>query len=271
MRALWNRGWLVVAFALAGTTLAMGKTTMMPTPGTLNSAEGQVIFDGHPAQQRSIRSEALRRHQVIETRRGKAGLLLTPGSYLRIGDNSEVEMVSTRLDNARVKVIKGDVLLDSYAVFKHDLAVIMDGTRTRIDKKGLYGFNANQKTIGVLRGKATVYTQGSRLTVKNGRQLNIAGQPPFEIWKLNKRAFKSSRLYQWNEIRSRYEARARRSVRRSIAQSGNWYGPGWYWSHYWGSYTYLRSPGMYYAPYYGPWGWNNWGWGGWGWGDGDGD
>lgn len=277
MTTLWKKAWLVVAFTIGGATLAMAAPTRMPLPGSLNDVQGQVIINGHSAQARPIRKEALRPGQMIETRHGKAGLLLTPGDYLRIGDNSEAQMLSTSFEDARVKVIKGTALLDAKAVFKHNLAIIMDGTRTRIDKKGIYGFNANRKTISDLRGKATVYEGESRRTLKGGHQLYIANQQPLQIRKLNKRAFKSTSLYRWNKLRNKYEARAKKSVQQAIAQSGGWYGPGWYFSKFWGFYTYLPSAGIgaYYAPYYnyGPWGsWGGWGWGwGWGWGDGDGD
>lgn len=270
MTTLWNKGWLVAAFIVAGATLGMAEPTQMPRPGSLNHVQGQVTFDGYPALAQPLRRESLRARQVIETRHGKAELLLTPGSFLRIGDNSEVLMLSRSLENTRVKVIKGMAMLDTEAGYKHDLAIVMDGATTRIDKKGTYGFNANQETISVLNGKATVSRGDSRITLKKKHQLYIAGQSPFEVTKLNKQAFKSSSLYQWNEARDRYESQARRSVQRSIAQSGRWYGPGWYRSRFWGFYTYLNSPGMYYAPYYGP-NYGSWGWNDWGWGEGDDD
>ncbi len=275
MTTLWNRSWMVAAFMAVGATLGVAAPTRMPRPGSLNSVQGQVTLNGHPAQARPLRQETLRPGQVIETRQGKAGLLLTPGSFLRIGNNSEVRMLSATLENTRVRVIRGEALLDAEAGYKHDLAIFLDGARTRIDKKGIYGFNANRETISVLRGKATVYGQNAQVTLKKQRQLDLAGQEPWEVRKLNKQAFESGSLFQWNKIRNRYERRATRSVQQAIAQSGHWYGPGWYWSPYWGFYAYLHSSGMYYSPYYGPyngpWGWNNWGWGGWGWGDGDGD
>lgn len=150
------------------------------------------------------------------------------------------------------------------------------------ERESTYGFDANRETIGVLRGKATVYQADSRLTLKGDHQLFVGGQPPLKISKLNKRAFKSSALYRWNEVRNRYEFRAKRSVQEAVAQSGRWYGPGWYWSKFWGFYTYVPSAGWGYGPYWGPyygsyagpyygaWGWNGWGWG-WGWDDDDGD
>jgi hypothetical protein len=280
MAKLWSNSWLAAAFLLGAAPLAQAKPTRMPMPGSLNSVQGVVIFDGHSAQSRPVRGERLRSGQAIRTRRGKAELLLTPGSFLRIGDDSEVRLLSRSLENTSVKVVRGKALLDAQAGDRRDLTIIMDGTSTRIDKKGLYGFNARRETVGVLHGKATVYQGDSRVTLKNNHQLFIGGHPSLEIRKLNKRAFKSSPLYRWSKDRNRYENRAKRSVQEAIAQSGHWYGPGWYWSKFWGFYTYLPSAGWgygpyfgpyngaYIGPYYGPWGWNGWGWG---WDDDDGD
>lgn len=274
MTTLWKRGWWVAAFIVAGATFAMAEPTGMPRPGVLNSVQGQVTVDQHLADSRSMRPQVLRTGQTLRTHVGKAGLLLTPGSYLRVGNHSEVRMLSRSLENTRVKVVKGTALVDAKAGYTHDLAIIMDGTTTRIEKKGIYCFNADNETISVLRGKAIVDQQGSQFMLKKHHQLYIATRGGLQVEKLDQQAFESSPLYRWNEAREQYEARARRGIRQWLAQSGSWSGPGWYWSHYWGFYAFVPSFGAYIGPYYGPysgpWGWNDWDWGwGWGWGDDD--
>ena len=272
MTTLWKRGWWVAAFIVAGATFAMAEPTGMPRPGLINTVQGQVSLDGRPVLPRPMRSQELRVGQTIKTHFGKVELLLTPGSFLRVGDDSSVRMLSRSLEDTRVKVLEGTAMLDAKAGYKHDLAIIMDGATTRAEKKGIYGFDANGKTVSVLRGKANVYQGESRIKLKKNHQLYIAARGDLQVGKLDKQAFKSSSLYQWNASRNRYESRARRSVQRSIAQSGRWYGPGWYRSRFWGFYAYVPSFGAYIGPYngpyYGPWGWNDWGWG-WGWGDDD--
>lgn len=274
MARTWSRGWPAVAFLLAFAPVAWAAPARMPRPGALNSVQGQVMLDGHRALPWRLRSEVLRAGQAIRTGHGKAELLLTPGSFLRLGDHSEARMVSRSLENTVVRVVRGVALLDAEAGYRNDLSVLMDGTRTRIEKKGLYGFNASRERIEVLRGRATVERGTSRFTLKNKRQLVIGEEPPFRERKLNKRAFESGRLYRWNKLRNRYERQAKRSVQRQIAQSGRWYGPGWYWSGFWGFYAYLPSAGWYAGPYFGPYAapyYSPWGWGPWGWGDWDGD
>lgn len=279
MARFWNRFWILAVFVLGGASFAAAKPARMPMPGSLNSVQGQVNYGGKEAQALPRASERLRPGEAIRTEHGKAELLLTPGTFLRIGNFSEAEMLSRSLENTRVKVVKGMALVDAEAGYKNDLTIMMDGTRTRIEKRGLYGFDAGRETIGVLRGKAEVYAGDSRFRLKGNHQLRVGGRGRLRVRKLDKRAFKSTALYRWNRVRERYEARARKSVRQAIANTGRWYGPGWYWSGFWGFYTYVPSRGWfagpyfgpyngpYYAPYYGSWGWNGWGW----WGDGDGD
>jgi hypothetical protein len=274
---------LAAIFIFAGASLANAAPASMPMPGSLNSVEGQVTFDGRRVRARTLESEAGGKPEIIQTRRGEAELLLTPGSFLRIGPDSEARVTSRTFGNTAVKLVQGAAILDAQANFKNDLTVLMDGTRTKFDKKGIYAFDVGGHRIGVLRGKAVVFEGKSRVTVKGKRQVRITGQTPLRTSKLNVSAIKSSALYQWNEVRDRYESQARRSVQETITQRGHWYGPGWYWSRFWGFYTYLPSAGPYYwSPYYGPyygpawgdwdgdWGWGSWGWGGWDDDDGDG-
>lgn len=278
MKTLWGKAWMAAVFVLAGASLGMAQPTRMPMPGSLNATQGRVTMDGFPAPEQFTRGQRLHTGQFIETQHGKAELLLTPGSFLRIGDHSQVRMVSSSLENAAVRLDRGHALLDAGANYNRNLTVFMDGARVRIDRQGLYGFNAVRRRVSVLRGKARVFDSDSRVTLKGKRELKITGHLPLRVRKLNVRAFKSSSLYRWNTARSRYEANARRSVQQAIARTGHWYGPGWYWSHYWGFYAYLPSAGAYsyWGPYagsyyYEPWGWNAWG-PGWGWeGGGDDD
>jgi hypothetical protein len=277
MMKLWNYSWSALVLGLVVAAPGMATLKRMPMPGSLNSVEGEASLNAHPVPPSSIAKGVVRPLQVLQTQRGKAELLLTPGVFLRIGDNSAVRMLSPSLENSEVNLMHGKALLTADAVFKHAVAVVMDGATTTIDQKGLYGFNAHRETIGVLKGKATVRKGDSQLTLKKGREISLAGGQPLMIGKLNKQAFESGRLFRWNNLRNKYESRARQSVQQAIARKGGWYGPGWYWSPFWGFYAYLSSGGSYfspyYSPYYGPYGWSGsdgWGWGGWGgWGDDD--
>src|SRR5437764_1174944 len=61
-------------------------------PGTLNYTEGRVSVDGQSLAQHSS-GELLQPGQTLDTAdNGYAEVLLTPGAFLRVGNNSEVKL-----------------------------------------------------------------------------------------------------------------------------------------------------------------------------------
>src|SRR5215471_8230164 len=68
-------------------------------PGTVNYIEGQVNIGSDTLNADSIGSAMLEPNQTLETGNGKAEILLTPGVFLRVGDNSTVRMISPGLTN----------------------------------------------------------------------------------------------------------------------------------------------------------------------------
>src|ERR1700722_2004251 len=73
-------------------------------PGTLNYVEGQAAVAGQTVTPRDVGSVQLQPNQVLETGQGRAELLLTPGVFLRVGDNSAVRLISPGLADTRVEV-----------------------------------------------------------------------------------------------------------------------------------------------------------------------
>src|SRR5688500_20348166 len=47
---------------------------------------------------------------------GRVEILLNPGSYLRVGGNSEVEMSNNSLDNLALRLIKGTAIVEATGV-----------------------------------------------------------------------------------------------------------------------------------------------------------
>src|ERR1700759_3743224 len=65
-----------------------------PQPGAVNYVEGQANLDGRPLPPASVGSINLEKGQVVNTQAGKLEVLLTPGVFLRLADNSSAKMVS---------------------------------------------------------------------------------------------------------------------------------------------------------------------------------
>src|ERR1700731_2321688 len=91
-------GMLVAAILLAIPAAAAGSAV----PGTLNDVEGQVAVAGQSVTSHSVGSVQVEPKQVLETGQGRAEMLLTPGVFLRVGENSAGRLVSPGLADTRV-------------------------------------------------------------------------------------------------------------------------------------------------------------------------
>lgn len=228
-------------------------------PGTVNYVEGQVSLAGQPVTPRSAGSVEVQPNQVLETGQGRAEVLLTPGVFLRVGDNSAVRLLSPDLTNTRVEVLRGQAIVEVTELFKdNNIWVAMNGASTRLDKQGLYAFNANTQLVQVFDGKATVEQGDRSKDLGKDRQLMLNGN-----WKVNHFDAKAQEtqdpLYAWSNLRSQYEAEASMQSARNIFTSGwpYWYGAGWYWNPYWDMYGFIPGDGIWFSPFgypfYSPW------------------
>jgi hypothetical protein len=72
-------------------------------PGDINYVEGQASIGDQALSPDSVGSAGLDRGQSLITRAGKVEILLTPGVFLRVADNSTVKMISPDLANTEVR------------------------------------------------------------------------------------------------------------------------------------------------------------------------
>jgi hypothetical protein len=89
----WLLGFFLAAIlsAPAWADVTGAKTAV---PGTLNHVEGQVSMGDRALNSQSIGTAELQPGESLVTEKGKAEVLLTPGVFLRIGNNSSVKMIS---------------------------------------------------------------------------------------------------------------------------------------------------------------------------------
>lgn len=222
--------------------------TRSVTPGTINYIEGQVSVDAQPLGPKT--SVALQPGQTLATGpNGFAEVLLTPGAFLRIGNNSQVRFVAAGLANSQAQIDRGAAIAEVDQFIKGtNLSVVMNNATAQIEKKGLYDFDANHQAVKVLDGKLRVTEANASKTIGKDDQVLLAATP------LNKSGFdknsvKAEPLYVWSEARSRDESQANVGLAQNVAAYGGWYGPGWYWDPYWSFYAYLPADGFLYSPF----------------------
>ncbi len=54
----------------------------------------------------------IKENEVFRTTEGMAEVLLTPGVFLRLGENSSIRMISSKLTDTRVEVLNGSAMVE---------------------------------------------------------------------------------------------------------------------------------------------------------------
>jgi hypothetical protein len=196
--------------------------------------------------------------QTLNTDSGKAEVLLTPGVFLRVGDNSAVTMVSPNLTNTEVALDKGTAMVEVAQIYKDNLLLVKEGdATTQLLKNGLYQFDADQDAVRVFKGEAMVNDGSQHIKVKEGHELDLNTNAKLKTRKFDKDSLGESDLYRFSSLRSEYLAQANVNAAGIYGTSG-WYGPGWYWDPFFTAYTWIPGDGFFYSPF--GWGFYSPGW-----------
>lgn len=232
-------------------------------PGTINYVEGVAYIDGQQIDSKQIGNIDLNPGQELTTSKGKAEVLLTPGVFLRVGDDSAVKMISPNLTLTQVEIDKGRAGVEVDEIHdQNNLEIIDAGVTTRLKKTGYYEFDASKPEVMVFKGKADVEVAGNKgKQVKGKHELALDGDNGRALAQEKPAGFdgntSTDELANWSRLRSQYLAEANNELAPYYTSYG--YYPGWYWDPYGYGYTFIGA-----GPLYSPWGWGFYpfGWGG---------
>jgi hypothetical protein len=169
---------------------------------------------------------------------GHAEILLNPGSFLRLGENSTVVLDSVELTEIAIRVVSGTVLIESAEIDKETpIRVTTGNLSTLIVSSGLYRFSDD--TASVIDGK--LRTADSSMTVKKGQQVT-AIEDRYEKRKVTVN-MESAELDRWSERRSSELARANAIAYRERSSASLFsYGGFPYWALFPGRAMWFYSP-----------------------------
>ena len=263
MQRVWLGAVRILSGALIAAMYATPQTyTVSARPGAVNYIEGTAYIDGTVVSAKAAKTTFLSASDSLSTDAGKVEVLLTPGVFLRVGENSEVRMISASLTNTQLELNRGEAMIEAAGLLKdNNIEVINHGASITIEKNGLYRFRAdNPPTAAVLEGKADVRLGDRKLSLGKDRQTELS-----ESLKAEKFDPKQpDELYAWSNVRSQYSAAASYSAANSaIASSFDAWGgyagsytPGWFWNSGFNSWAWLPGNGAFYSPFgygfYGP-------------------
>jgi hypothetical protein len=243
---------LFVPVTYAQTTNTTARPGATTNPGTINYVEGQAAINGHELTSQSAGATVLAPGQTVSTTNGKVEVLLTPGVFLRLGDNSAVTMVLPDLSKTEVRVDCGHAEVEVDLLYKqNDLLVDQGPAQTKLLKNGLYEFDATANNMRVFDGEAAVSPSQSAtkwITVKNHHELALTGERIKPQDFNAEQAANQDPLYNWSKLRTDYLGQANLNLAEQYAGNASFY-PGWFWDSALYSYTWLPGDGIFWSPF----------------------
>lgn len=224
-------------------------------PGSINYVEGQAAIGSDTLSAGSIGSVELQKDQMLTTEAGKVEVLLTPGVFLRVADNSTVKMIAPELANTEVELVKGRALIEAIDVHKENyIRVDQNGAAVRLLKNGLYDFDADHSQVRVFQGEAEVRAGNQQIKLGDKHLLTLTTGGPLKGQGFERRQYEDE-FYRWSALRSGYLAEASIDAARTYVGPGpgwygfGWVGLGWYWNPWFRAYTFLPADGIFWSPF----------------------
>lgn len=249
---------LTLALAAMAGGAVYGQAVVSAKAGVVHYIEGEVnIGDGTTWTQVEVKTGGkfteMKDGQQLSTAEGRAEVLLNPGVILRLGENSKIKMVSSKLTSTHVELLDGVALVEvSEGLTDTAVNVTVKDVTASLKKMVLARFST-AAGVRVYKGEAELTAGAAKHSLKEGREFlfgeNIVAK--FDVKTTDP-------LYRWANRRAEYIAMANVSTARLAQKNGaSGYSSGWYLNPYYGLYTYLpmgnglyRSPFgyMYYSP-----------------------
>src|SRR6185369_16661434 len=183
--------------------------------------------------------------KVVQTGpNGNIEILLNPGSYLRMGENTQVVLENVDLENIVVRILSGSAIIEASGIDKDlPMTVLTGDLKMEIVKDGIYRF-ADGKVIvvdGKIRDAANGLIYGKGYQVSNDQGYRAQKVKTF-----------TTELERWSQSRDEQIAQANFNVAKSIRQTqglpiGSFFNV-WVWSTAFNGFVYMPGD-RYRSPY----------------------
>ncbi len=214
----------VAALVLCCSVLSLAqnreKFVISAKAGGINAVTGQASVHSKGDsdwQQLTITDDLNAGDRVRTDQDGRVEILLNPGSYLRVGGNTEVELANNSLANLEVRLIKGTAIVEATGADGLELNINISTPHTKlaIVRQGLYRLNVVPgDTTELIVRKGRVILSDSQTKVKGGNKI-IFSQTNVSVAKLTKEEKKRLELEgvdAWSKERAQTLAKANRKI-----------------------------------------------------------
>src|SRR5215216_4432216 len=196
--------------------------------GGINAITGQA--DVHPKgesewQQLSITDDLDSGDRVRTAIDGRIEILLNPGSYLRVGGDSEVELLNNTLANLEVRLLRGTAIVEATGAdgLELNISISTPHTKLAIVRQGLYRLNVipNDATELIVRKGRVILSDDSHTKVKGGNKVvfSASNVSVAKLTKEEKKAKEKEHVDVWSKERAQTLAKANRRISESMLNS----------------------------------------------------
>jgi len=221
---------LLVTFILCCSVLNLAqnreKFVISAKAGGINAITGQADVHGKGEsewQQLSITDDLDSGDRVRTANDGRVEILLNPGSYLRVGGDSEVELLNNALDNLEVRLLRGTAIVEATGADGLELNINISTPHTKlaIVRQGLYRLNVipNDTTELIVRKGRVILSDDSHTKVKGGNKV-VFSATNVSVAKLTKEEKKvQENIDNWSKERAETLAKANRHINERMINS----------------------------------------------------
>src|SRR6185369_5354882 len=209
---------LIVCCAIAGSAQSRNreKFVISAKAGGINAITGQasVHSRGETDWQQLVITDDLDAGDRVRTAfDGRVEILLNPGSYLRLGGDSEVELSNNSLENLEVRLLRGTAIVEATGAEDLDLNINISTPHTKlaIVRQGLYRLNVvPENATELIVRKGRVILSDSHTKVKGGNKVvfNATNVSVAKLTKEEKKASESEEVDIWSKERGKMLAKA---------------------------------------------------------------
>ncbi|MGC9971279.1 MAG: hypothetical protein ABSE56_11895 [Bryobacteraceae bacterium] len=230
----------VILMGFSGSVLA--QSVISAKSGQINYTDGIVFLEGKEVQSRGGLFPQMKASQELKTEDSRAELLLSPGVFLRVGENSSIKMLSDQLEDTRLELFRGSLIVEGDALVKGDaVTLVYKNAVVTLVKNGLYRLDSEPAQLRVYGGEALVEQGGQTVTVKKAYLLPLNGL--MLVQKFDNKT--GDALLRWTRRRAEYLALANPSVARSYQGGCGGLSLGsWIFNPYFGMHTFVPCNGF---------------------------
>lgn len=160
---------------------------------------------------------------------GKAEILLNPGSFARLGANSQFEFITTDLDNLKLKLTAGSAIFEVFADKDFKVTLDLPDADIELTKSGVYRVDVlsdGSGKISVWKGKVIVGDE--KAEVKAGKSAIVKGKNASAVAKFDRD--NKDALDIWSQLRAKEAAKINERLQRNALSNsllGSYNRGGW--------------------------------------------